>query len=264
MYRNAWLIGLVSLLAVTLTACGASTTPPTLAADEASVARGGSAAVSVSGQLTEGVIVVGTGTANAEPEISLVTFGVELRGDDPAALVDQAAQTIDRAIAAAADLGVAEEDMETAGYSLWVENVYDPETGMPTGEVIYHVSHYVQATVRDLDRVGDVLAGVVGAGANTISAVSFSVEDPEALVEQARQTALESAQAQAQQIASGLGITLGQPVLVMETGGGYPVVEVMMERAYGGGMAPMDVAAPSISPGAFSVSVSVQVVYEIR
>lgn len=264
MLRKTWIIGLVSLLAVALTACGATTTQATLAAGDASMARGGGVGFAATGEFTEGVVVVGTGTANTEPEISLVTFGVELRGDDPAALVDQAAQTIDRAIAAAADLGVAEEDVETTGYNLWVETIYDPETGTPTGEVIYHVSHYVQATVRDLERVGDVLASVVGAGANTISSVGFSVEDPDALVEQARQAALESAQAQAQQIATGLGITLGQPVLAMEVGGGYPVVEVMVERAYGGGMAPVDVAAPSISPGAFSVSVSMQVVYEIR
>lgn len=254
-------LAVLALLAAALAACGQAGTASTLAGGEASAIRG-AGVVSASGQFTEGVVVLGTGTASAEPEIAQVTFGVELRGDDPAAIVDQAAEKMDRAIAAARELGIAEEDIQTSGYNLWVENIYDPNTGMPTGEVVYHVSHYTQATLRDLERVGDLLAAVVAAGANSISGVTFTVENPDALVRQARQQALENARSQAEQMAQGLGISLGKPVLVMETSGGYIPVE--MSRAVGGGGMEVAVSAPSISPGSFSVSVSVQVVYEIR
>jgi len=184
---------------------------------------------------------------------------VELRGDDPATLVDEGARKIDGAIAAAQELGITGEDVRTTGYNLWVETIHDPETGMPTGEVAYHVSHNVQVILRNLDQVGELLAAVVGAGANSISEVSFTVEDPEALVVQARQQALEDAGARAKQMAEGLSIALGKPILVMESGGWYPT---QAGGIGGGGMA--EVAAPSISPGTFSVSVSVQIVYEIR
>ena len=140
--------------------------------------------------------------------------------------------------------------------------MYDPEKGVPTGEVIYHLSHHVQATPRELDKVGAVLATVVEAGANEISEVSFSVEQPDALMEQARQQALEDAAARAQQMAKVLDISLGKPVTVMETRGGFPVP---VERGIGGGGGGMaEMAAPSISPGTFSVSLGVQIVYEIR
>jgi uncharacterized protein YggE len=76
---------------------------------------------------------------------------------------------------------------------------------------------------------------------------------------QARQQALEDAGARAKQMAEGLGIALGKPILVMESGGWYPMP---VGGIGGGGMA--EVAAPSISPGTFSVSVSVQIAYEIR
>ncbi len=211
------------------------------------------------GSFTEGLVVIGTGSASAEPQIAQVTFGVELRGDDVAALVNEAANKINQAIAAAKAGGVADEDVQTTGYSVWVETLYDPQTGTPTGEVVYHVSHYVQATLRDLSQVGNLLAAVVEAGANTISGVNFSVEDPDTLVEQARQEALQNARTQAQAMAQALGITLGKPISV-ETSGGYPVVREAVGGMGGGGM----VAAPAISPGAFSVSVSVQIVYEIR
>ena len=125
--------------------------------------------------------------------------------------------------------------------------------------MIYDVSHQTQATVRDLDTVGSILAAVGQAGANTISEVSFSVNDPDALVEQARRDALKDAKARAQSMAEELGITLGKPLLVTE--GGIPIPFEARMGVGGGGMAE---AAVSISPGAFSVSVSVQGVYEIQ
>ena len=260
---NKKVLGILALAALlfTLTTCGPAGTQPIQAAEERSpVLGGGGGSVLPSGQFVEGLVVVGTGMASAEPEIAVVTFGVELRGDDPAALVDEGAEKIDQAIAAAKKLDVAAEDIRTTGYNLWVENLYDPDNGMPTGEVVYHVSHFIQVTLHDLDKVGSLLADVVAAGVNSISGVSFTVEEPETLVEQARQGALADAAAKAKQMADGLGIALGKPVLVMETGGGYSMPS--MEWGVGGGGGGM--AAPSISPGSFSVSVSVQVVYEIR
>jgi uncharacterized protein YggE len=261
MRRKLWNVLILAALGVVLGACGQARALPTLAAEEAAPAQGGGGGISPTGQFTEGLVVVGTGIARAEPEVAQITFGVELRGDDPATLVDEGARKIDGAIAAAQELGIAGEDVRTTGYNLWVETIHNPETGMPTGEVVYHLSHYVQVILRDLDQVGKLLAAVVEVGANSISEVSFTVEDSEALVEQARQQALEDAGARAQQMAEGLGIALGKPTLVMETGGWYPV-PVQGGGMGGGGMA--EAAAPSISPGTFSVSVSVQIVYEIR
>jgi len=259
-------IGVLVVLAVTLTACAQIRPQSTLAAGETSPVAGGGGGGGVVWQQAgsawpQGLVATGTGTASTEPETALVVFGVELRGDDPAAIVNEAADKINKAIAAVQGLGVAQEDVQTTGYNLWVETIYDPEKGTPTGEVVYHVSHYVQATLRDLTKVGDLLAAVVGAGANTISSVNFGVENPDALVEQARQQALEKARAQAETMAQALDVALGKPVTIMETSGGYPVPVAMAGGMGGGGGG---VAAPSISPGTFSVSVSVQVIYTIN
>lgn len=251
-------IGVLLVMALALTGCGQLGASPTLAAGEGSAAYGGGVIGSSYGTFTEGLVVVGVGTASAEPEIAQVGFGVDLRGDNPGALVNEGTQTMNAAIAAAQGVGVAEDDITTTGYSLWTETLYDPQTGAPTGEIVYHFSHSVMVTLRDMTRVGDLLAAVVGAGANNISGVSFSVEDPNALVQQARQQALQNARAQAQAMAQALDFSLGSPIMVMETSGGYYPMDGM---GGGGGMA---VSAPNIQPGTFSVSVSVQIVYEIR
>lgn len=59
------------------------------------------------------------------------------------------------------------------------------------------------------------------------------MENPDALVQQARKQALENARAQAQQMAEALGITLGKPILVTE-GTGYPVAMFAMAEGRGG------------------------------
>jgi uncharacterized protein YggE len=247
-------------LAALLAGCGTIRALPTYAAPErAPLGGGGGVSVSPSQQMS-GVWVVGTGEASADPEVARITFGVDLRGDDPAQLVDEGTRKSDAAIAAIGELGVAEDDVKTVGYNLWVETVHDPDTGRPTGEVVYRMSHQTRATVRNLGAVGNILAAVVQAGANSISEVSFSVDDPQALVEQARRDALDDAKARAQLMAEELGITLGKPVLVTEGGISVPF-DARMGMGGGGGMAE---SAVSISPGAFSVSVSVQVAYEIQ
>lgn len=260
MKSKCWLIVLPVLLLLTASSCGRAGTSPTLAAGEPARALGGGGGIPYgsTGSITQGLVATGIATVSAEPEIAQITFGVDLRGDDPAAVVNEAAQKINRAITAARELGVAEKDLQTTGYNVWVETLYDPQTGQPTGQVVYHVSHFVMATLRDLSKTGNLLAAVVKAGANSISSVNFTVENPDALVKQARQKALENARAQAEQMAQVLGISLGKPILVSE-GGGYPIFSLEKAEGMGGGA-----EAPTISPGAFSVTISVQVVYEIR
>lgn len=255
-------VGVLVLIGIILAsaACTQTAAPTAMASEELASPRGGGVGlIQYNGQVAEGLVIIGTGTVSAEPEIANVTFGVQLQGEDPAQILDEAARKIDQAIAAAEEVGVSERDIRTTGYNLWAENVHDPESGMPTGEVLYHIVHQVRVRLSELDRVGELLGAVVEAGANTISEVDFSVEDPEGLRDRARQKALESTANRAQQMAEGLGITLGPPVLVMETNSGYPVA-----GGIGGAGDRMEAAAPSISPGTFSVSVRVQVVYAIR
>lgn len=101
----------------------------------------------------------------------------------------------------------------------------------------------------------------VVAGANAISGVNFAVEDPRALGNEAREKAIQDARDRAQAMAAILGVELGKPVLMTELSGGVPVARLYGDGVGGGGV---EDVAPAITPGTFSVSVSVQVVYEIR
>lgn len=256
--RIVYGIGLL-LLSLVLGACGA-TTQTTGAAGGGGV-RAGEAAFSmppVPNNYNPGLTVVGTGTAEAQPDIAYVSLGVDLKGPDAAAIVAEAAGKMEAVLSALKAAGIAEEEIHTVSYNLWVEQRYDPQTGQPTGVFDYHIVHTVRAAVHDLGRVGQVLAGAVEAGANSISEVSFSVAEPDALVAQARAKAIADAQKRAQEMASALGITLGRVVSVSESGGWVP------GPYYGKGGGPTEaLAAVPMPSGSFSVSISVVVVYEL-
>ncbi|MCD4669714.1 MAG: SIMPL domain-containing protein [Actinomycetia bacterium] len=206
------------------------------------------------------ISVTGSGTAYAEADVASIVFGVDITEKDPAEAVNNAAEMMDAAFAAASEFGIEESDMMTTSYNMWVEEEYDYITYDYTGETIYHLSHYAQVDVRDLDSVGDVLAALVGAGSNTISGVTFYVEDNGALKDEARSLAVADGRRMAEQLASELGRELGDATYVSEWIDYYPmnaVSTVCSEFA-------ADVSAPSISPGAQSVSLSVQITFEMN
>ena len=82
MHKKVWGILALAALLVTLTTCGPAGVQPIQAAGDQSpvLGGGGGSVVLPSGQFVEGLVVVGTGTASAEPEIAVVTFGGTNRG----------------------------------------------------------------------------------------------------------------------------------------------------------------------------------------
>ncbi len=260
-YRWPFVVLMILSALALLAGCGAPVGRlSALVPDGAVSMRSESGALMPNGQPSAGVAVFGTGTASAEPDLAQVNFGVELRGSNSDALVSEAAATMEAALAAAEAFGVLEEKTQTVNYNLWVETVYDPETGRPTDEIIYHLSHQVQVTTRNIDSVGELLSSIVNAGANAISGVNFVVEDSDALQRQAREAAVRDAKSRAEQLAGELSIQLGPPTLVTETGSS---AHGPYERSMGMGFAE-DAVSPRVNPGSFSVSVSVQVVFAIR
>ena len=206
------------------------------------------------------ISVTGSGTAYAEADVASIVFGADITEKDPAEAVSNAAEMMDAAFAAALEFGIEESDMMTTSYNMWVEEEYDYITYEYTGETLYHLSHYAQVDVRDLDSVGDVLAALVGAGSNTISGVTFYVEDNGALKDEARSLAVADGKRMAEQLASELGMELGDATYVSEWIDYYAMNSaptVCGEFAAG-------VSAPSISPGAQSITLSVQITFEMN
>lgn len=210
------------------------------------------------------ISVTGVGTAWLEPDMAVITFGVDVTEYSAAEAVDRASDLMDGAREAAMSLGVDEEDIATSSYSMWTEYEYDEYTYEYTDVLLYHVSDYASLKLYDTEEVGDVLAALVRGGANYISGVSFSISDKTPVYDEARLMAVEDARNRAEQLAEAAGVTLGEPTMISEYSYDYydpyygygGMTASISSGEYGGAMSP-----PSISPSLMSVQTSVTITY---
>ncbi len=203
------------------------------------------------------ISINGLGMASAPPDVALIQLGAETIHTDAAQAISDNTERMTAVMDVLKAMKVEDKDIQTVSYSMWIEQVYDRE-GQPTGETRYHVVNHVRIRLRDLSKTGELLQKAMEAGANNVGGISFSVSDPEALQQKARDLAIADAQAKAKQLAAGLGAQLGPLRQVSEYGGIIaPSVPVFAEGGRGGG------GSVPVSGGEFSVTVEIQVAFDI-
>ena len=206
----------------------------------------------------EGIQVTGRGEVMAAPDIATLRLGIMAEAATVAEAQSEATETMSMVMTALIDNGVAEKDIQTQYFSIRQVTKWDRET---EEEVVigYQVTNKVTAKIRDIDKAGAIIDAVAEAGGDLtrIDGISFSVDDPLAYYEEARQKAMADAKAKAEQLAELAGVTLGKLTYISE-GVSYPIYP----RDYSYEMA---AAAPEtpISPGEIEISLTVQVVYAI-
>ena len=133
------------------------------------------------------------------------------------------------------------------------------------GQVLrgYQVSQSVTVKIRDLAKVGDILAAAGEGGANQVSGLSFSIDDPESLKQEARIKALENAKTKAEALASVAGVSLGKIVSFSESSMTPPVMYKSIDASLGMGGAAA-VPSPTVEAGSMDIVLDVTVSYEIR
>jgi hypothetical protein len=199
--------------------------------------------------------VIGNGEVRGKPDTAHVQIGVETNAVTTQAALDQNNAQVAAIIAKLTELGVGEDDIQTTNFNIYA--TYDNEGRQVTG---YNVSNTVAFTIRDLEQTGTLLDQVVREGANRIYGISFSVDDPSALLEQARGEAMDNARAKAEQLAQGSNAALGQVLVITENIGSLPPVMPLAERA----AIAEDQAQVPIQAGEQTFQVQVQVTFELR
>ena len=126
----------------------------------------------------------------------------------------------------------------------------------------YQVNNQLTVKVRDLDSVGAIIDQVTEAGGDLtrFQGISFTIEDNEALQDEARAAAIEDLLTKSSQVANLTGVELGQLVFITESGSPFQV-QLQAERAF----AVSAMAAPTpIMAGELTVVVTMQAVFEIQ
>jgi len=207
------------------------------------------------------ISLTGTGTVKAEPDLAVIQLGVETRASSAGEAQRLNAERMAGVIAALQEVGIGEEDMWTAGFTL------TPLTKYPAGGGVAEILGYLcrnSLTVQldDMEAVGRILDLAVAAGANQISSVYFTLSQDlrKTLQDQATTMAVEDAEAKAQLLAEAAGVQLISPTSLSLSVGYQPEYRVFMEAAV-----PMPTPAPTpILPGEVEVTVTVYVTYAFQ
>lgn len=223
--------------------------------------------------------VSGEGKIVSVPDVAQFTFSVISEGGkDLAALQKENVSKTNKAIDYLKENGVDSKDIKTQTYNVEPRYQYSsctspsPYSGTsvcpPPSIVGYTITQVVSVKVRDFSKTGDVLSGVVNNGANQVSSLTFTVDDPTAIQNQAREEAIKEAREKAEAIAKAGGFKLGALQSIDESGTSYPYY---YDKAMGmGGDVRSSVAmeamapAPTVEPGSQDVKVTVTLRYQIR
>ena len=201
-----------------------------------------------------------TGEATRVPDVAVITAGVVTRSAEATAALQDAANRMERMVAALKRAGVEDRDIQTSNVNLNPEYRY-PENQPPqlTG---YTASNQLTIRFRDIRNSGRILDALVAQGANQINGPSLVIDKPEAALDEARASAIAIGRARAELYAHALGLRVVRIVSVSESGGNYappppapPPVPMMaaQSRAY-----------TKIEPGEQKLQVSVAMTFELQ
>ncbi len=237
------LISAVLLAAVALSACGATTVVSNPAPTQRSLS------------------VTGTGLVYLTPDVAYINIGVHTEKPTATDAVSANNDQTQQVVNALENSGVDAKDIRTTNFSIYPNTPYDSQTGKP-GTTTYVVDNTVYVTVRQLDKLGDLLDATVQAGANNVNSIQFDVFDKSSAIQQARDQAVKDAQTQAQGLASASGVTLGNVQTISFTNNiPQPVTDVYGKG--GGGLSAAPASVP-INTGQLTLTVTVDMTYELK
>jgi uncharacterized protein YggE len=217
------------------------------------------------------VSVSGHGRVNLPPDTASVSIGIDVIQPTLAEAQEQATTQAAAVIEALKAAGIAEEDIQTAYFSVTILRDYDAavavgatpesENADPTQITGFEIVNQLQVTVRDTDMLGELLDEAVNAGANSINGVTFSVDDQTAAASEARRLAVEDARTKAEELAAATGLTLGPVVSITE--GTVSPMPPPIYAAREGDMAMAEAAVP-VESGSATVAVDVSMTFALR
>lgn len=209
----------------------------------------------------EPMIVTGEGKSTAIPDIAKVTTGIEDSGTNLAQVQSSVNKKSQSLVAALKKAGIEDKDIKTTAYNISPQSDYQASPPKITG---YQVSVNYEVTVRNIDKINDIMTTITGAGSNLVGEVGFDLSDSakNKATDAARQDAVAQAKENAQSLAKASGVTLGKIINVSESQNSGPRPLFAAEKAVSaGGGVPMP---PNIQPGTTEINLTVSLSYEVR
>ena len=206
------------------------------------------------------------GRSTRKPDLAIFTAGVTSSGTTAGAALSANAADMTRVIAALKRAGIADKDIQTSNLSL--NPVYADMSRQPASPleqqvpkiIGYQVSNQVTVRQRNLADFGRTIDTLVSSGANQVNGPSFSMDEPDSALDEARVEAMKKARERAKLYARAAGLNVLRILSISESGGYAPQPMLMNARA---AMADMSGGSTPVAAGEVTMNASVTVLFEL-
>ena len=205
------------------------------------------------------ISVTGSHEMSVMPDKAYIYANIETSGKTAKESQDLNKEKSNAVINYLKGLKISSDNIETDYYYIYQRDIYEPRTGERKG-IEYITTYRLKVSVSDLESVGDIVDGVINAGATGINNIVFdlSKEKREEVNTAVLGLASEKAEEKAKAIAKGLNLHLGKVVSVSESNvniSPYYLNFAMAEKSSG--------VSTQIMPQMLDVRASISVSYEI-
>ena len=124
------------------------------------------------------ISVTGTATTSVEPDLLVITFGVETQELTAKHALDTNSQTMTSIIDAIKTTDITDDEINTSRFNIYpvYEGYEDPITKRWKQDLTgYQVTNTITVETANLDIAADIIDGAVTAGANRVDNVSFTL-----------------------------------------------------------------------------------------
>ena len=205
------------------------------------------------------ISVTGEGKAAAPPDMAVIRTGVVTYRPTATEALSANNESMKKILEVLKTFNIASKDIQTSGFNVSPESKRD-ERGRTQPEIIgYRVTNQASVKVRNLDDLGKVLDSLVRAGSNQLSGVSFGLEDPTSILNQARNRAVADARSRAELYAQAAGVQLGKVLTISEQ-----PIEMPRPQPFVRAMAMESVSSVPVATGEQEVHARIHMVFALE
>ncbi len=214
--------------------------------------------IGISPKLTHSISIVGEGKVTGVPDVANIQLGYSVEKPTVAAAQKDNSDKMNAMIdKLKKDFKIDAKDIQTANY--YISPQYDWNNGKQTLRS-YLVSQNLNVKVRQMDKVSSIIEAAGSIGLNQVGNLSFEIDNPEKLKQEAREKALAQAEEKAEALAKVVGVKLGKIISFSESSNdNQPVPIYALSKTAEG----MGGAAPAVEAGSNEITIIATVEYEI-
>ena len=209
------------------------------------------------------IAVGGMAEQEVAPDMAYVDLGITVRANDAETARAEEAKIAQQIRRSLLGLAITDNDLQNTGYYMYQEYKVDRDGKRTAGQYVLNSS--VKVTVRDLDKLSQVIDNTVKAGVTNIDSVSYALSTQNIVQRQLLAAAVENAREKAAVVASAGSRSLGS-MLSADINGftGGTVVAAGSNKLRSAAPMADGAEATELAPGKIKLNARVEVVFALN